>query len=273
MPHFGDPEYWKRYFAEQAQDPFHSEEFLQGFQGIKRPIMAQLKKKSKILQVGCGNSYLGEDIYDCGIENVTNVDISPDVLNLMKIRNQVEGRKKMKHVQADFTKETVPGFTSAKYDIVIDKNVLDCFMSIPNDHNATAMRYLKNIAAQLKAGGVFIMLSYCSENARLPVLGYKPDPDFVYRFTKGVKWKRVTCVRIPKQHTGMRQGVAERIEDPDDISHFLYICERPGKTAVRRYKWEGQAQKKALADALENVLRPKDVVNEDDLFGDSSDED
>ena len=23
--------------------------------------------------------------------------------------------------------------------------------------------------------------------------------------------------------------VAERIEDPDDISHFLYICERPGK--------------------------------------------
>ena len=86
MPHFGDPEYWKRYFAEQAQDPFHSEEFLQDFQGIKRPIMAQLKKKSKILQVGCGNSYLGEDIYDCGIENVTNVDISPEVLNLMKIR-------------------------------------------------------------------------------------------------------------------------------------------------------------------------------------------
>ena len=33
---------------------------------------------------------------------------------------------------------------------------------------------------------------------------------------------------------------------------------------------EGQAQKKALADALENVLR-QDVVNEDDLFGDSSD--
>ena len=235
--------------------------------------MAQLKKKSKVLQVGCGNSYLGEDIYDCGIENVTNVDISADVLNLMKIRNQVEGRKKMKHVQADFTKETVPGFTSAKYDIVLDKNVLDCFMSIPNDHNATAMRYVKNIVAQLKAGGVFIMLSYCSENARLPILGYKPDPDFVYRFTKGVKWKRVTCVRVPKQHTGMRQGAAERIEDPDDISHFLYICERPGKTAVRRYKWEGQAQKKALVDALENVLRPKDVVNEDDLFGDSSDED
>ena len=51
MPHFGDPEYWKRYFAEQAQDPFHSEEFLQDFQGIKRPIMAQLKKKSKMLFV------------------------------------------------------------------------------------------------------------------------------------------------------------------------------------------------------------------------------
>ena len=53
-------------------------------------------------------------------------------------------------------------------------------MSIPNDHNATAIRYVKNIVAQLKAGGVFIMLSYCSENARLPVLGYKPDPDLQY---------------------------------------------------------------------------------------------
>ena len=28
-----------------------------------------------------------------------------------------------------------------------------------------------------------------------------------------------------------------------------------------------------IGKCLENVLRPKDVVNEDDLFGDSSDED
>ncbi len=71
----------------------------------------------------------------------------------------------------------------------------------------------------------------------------------------------------------MKHGSAERIEDEEDISHFLYVCEKSGKTAVRRYKWEGQAQKKAIVEALDNVLRPKHAVDEDDLFGDSSDED
>jgi|EP00945_MAST-04E_sp_MAST-4E-sp1_P005838 SAM-dependent methyltransferase len=272
MPHFGDPEYWRRYYAEQAQDPFHSHEFLQDFQGIKRPIMAQLKKKSKILHVGCGNSYLSEDIYDCGITNITNVDVSDKVLKLMTIRNQSEGRK-IKQVVADFAKDVVPNFTTPDYDVVVDKNVLDCFMSIPNDHNTTAMKYVKNIYKQLKAGGLYIMLSFSSENARLPILGYKTDPDFVYRLTKGIKWKRVTCIRIPKQHTGMKPGEAEKIEDEEDISHFLYICEKPGITAVRKYRNEGKNKKKELAYAVENALRPVVQVEEEDLFGSDSDDD
>jgi SAM-dependent methyltransferase len=229
--------------------------------------MAQLKKKTKILHVGCGNSYLSEDMYDCGIHDITNVDVSAKVLKLMTIRNQSEGRQ-IKQVQADFTAENgVPGFTEPNYDVVIDKNVLDCFMSIPHDENATAMRYMKNISKQLRPGGLFIMLSYCSENARLPVLGYKPDPDFVYRQTKGISWKRVVCVRIPKQHTGMAPGEAERIEDEEEISHFLYICEKAGATACRRYKHEGKEKQKALANALENALRPKDD-GDNDLFSD-----
>ena len=45
MPHFGDPEYWKRYFAEQAQDPFHSEEFLQDFSRYKKTNYGTIKEK------------------------------------------------------------------------------------------------------------------------------------------------------------------------------------------------------------------------------------
>ena len=112
----------------------------------------------------------------------------------MKIRNQVEGRKKMKHVQADFTKETVPGFTSAKYDIVIDKNVLDCFMSIPNDHNATAMRYVKNIAAQLKAGGLTAIVLEKRKTARF---GLQARSRLVYRFTKVSNGKGLHAYAFP----------------------------------------------------------------------------
>ena len=118
----------------------------------------------------------------------------------MTIRNQSEGRA-IKQMAADFTKDVVPNFTRPDYDVVLDKNVLDCFI-ISNDplhNNEVRQEHSK----QLKAGGLYIMLSLSSENARLRILDINLT-DFVYRQTKGIKWKRVTCIRIPKQHTGMK---------------------------------------------------------------------
>lgn len=43
-----------------------------------------MSKDDHILMVGCGNSKLSEQMYEAGYKNITNIDISPTVIEQMK---------------------------------------------------------------------------------------------------------------------------------------------------------------------------------------------
>lgn len=45
------------------------------------------KETFKILNLGCGNSVLSEEMYDAGFKSIYNIDISPTVIELMAKRN------------------------------------------------------------------------------------------------------------------------------------------------------------------------------------------
>ena len=45
------------------------------------------KSKVAILNIGCGNSRIAEDLYDHGFTNVTNMDLSPIVIDWMQTKN------------------------------------------------------------------------------------------------------------------------------------------------------------------------------------------
>ena len=101
----------------------------------------------------------------------------------MKIRNRSEGRRKMIHEVMDYANMS---YGDRTYDIVLDKNVLDCFMSIPKDENKAATDAVRHVARILKPGGVFMYLSYAKASTRYPILGWEEDPDFCYRFTESM---------------------------------------------------------------------------------------
>jgi len=80
MPNYGDPTYWDQRYQEQAGTTF---DWLEDYPNLK-PIFDEYFKDSKndikILNLGCGNSELSEEMYDDGYLNIVNIDISPVVI-------------------------------------------------------------------------------------------------------------------------------------------------------------------------------------------------
>lgn len=53
-----------------------------------------IKPRDEVLVIGCGNSTLSSDLYDTGITNIHNIDLSEKVIKQMKKQNE-KRREKM----------------------------------------------------------------------------------------------------------------------------------------------------------------------------------
>lgn len=233
---------------------------------MKRFLFRFIHRESTVLIVGCGNSRLGEALYDSGVENITCMDCSDNLIHLLQLRNRSEGRRKMKHDVMNYANMS---YADRTYDIVIDKNVLDIFMSIPKDENKAATDAVRHVSRILKPGGVFMMLSYAKSSTRFPIVGWSEDPDFCYRFTDGMPWKIVESQKIAKPTAAGGNNKMEEWALEEDINHFFYTCEKkngPGKKAVRLYPEDHAAMAERLNKAVEGALA---VESDDDgLFDD-----
>jgi 2-polyprenyl-3-methyl-5-hydroxy-6-metoxy-1,4-benzoquinol methylase len=88
MPNYGDPGYWDQRYRDQEGTTF---DWLEDYEAIE-PLINQAVEKIvdeanlqtrenvRILNLGCGNSVLSEELYDRGFKNVYNIDISPVVI-------------------------------------------------------------------------------------------------------------------------------------------------------------------------------------------------
>lgn len=59
-----------------------------------------IKPRDEVLIIGCGNSTLSSDLYDTGIEHITNIDLSEKVIKQMKKQNE-KRRANMKWLPMD----------------------------------------------------------------------------------------------------------------------------------------------------------------------------
>lgn len=78
-----------------------------------------------MLIIGCGNSTLSSDLYDTGIERITNVDLSDNVIKKMKKQNE-KRRPNMKWLPMDARQMT---FEDNQFSVVLDKGTIDALMS------------------------------------------------------------------------------------------------------------------------------------------------
>ena len=83
---YGAAAFWdQRYEHETA-----TFDWLQSWDSIKPVLQPHLRAGARILMLGCGNSPMSEQMHAEGFTNVTNVDISPHVIRLMKGRAEAK---------------------------------------------------------------------------------------------------------------------------------------------------------------------------------------
>ena len=76
---YGKAEYWDQRY-DKTPDQF---DWYQKFSGIRDIVTQFVKPNDVILQIGCGNSRLCEEMIQEGYEGIVNIDISSVVIQQM----------------------------------------------------------------------------------------------------------------------------------------------------------------------------------------------
>lgn len=111
-------------------------------------------KVNSILNIGCGNSRLGEELYKDGYTGIMNIDISQSAVD--KMSQKFAGNSALSFMQMDITNMT---FADESFDVVMDKGTLDAlYTGLP----AGVKLAVAHVFRMLAPGGVFVSMSFGS---------------------------------------------------------------------------------------------------------------
>jgi len=205
MSHYGKFEYWEeRYTRDTEQFDWY-----QTWSGVKDIITQFISPESNILNVGCGNSRLSEEMFDEGYQNITNIDLCPLVTKAMQEKYKDKGPT-LKYELMDARQMT---FKDGVFDCVIDKGTLDSILC-GESSVANARKMLSEIYRVLAPGGVYIAVSYGTPEHRLHYLK-KPY----------LGWKILAEATIYKPTLSTTLTVSEE-EKNSASQHYVYICRK-----------------------------------------------
>ncbi|XP_042410091.1 EEF1A lysine methyltransferase 4-like [Zingiber officinale] len=111
-----DPHYWDERFATEEHY-----EWSKDYSHFQHLVLPFLDPSHSVLEIGCGNSRLCEELRKDGVADMTCVDISPVAVERMRSRFRDKGLEGIKVVQADMLDLS---FGSEPFDIVIGKGTM-----------------------------------------------------------------------------------------------------------------------------------------------------
>lgn len=170
-------EYWNSRYVKAGATLF---DWYVDFEGLRALIEEHCALEGPVLNLGCGNSSLGIDLFDTGFQHVTNMDISDVLIAQMRERYS---EKKYASVAWDAMDAQALGYADASFDLVLDKGTLDAVIC---DQNSGEILY--NVFAEcsrvLKPGGVLLVVTHGAPADRTCYFDYAE-----FGFT--VTWQKV----------------------------------------------------------------------------------
>ena len=226
MPNYGNPEYWEARY----KDINSTFDWLEDYRTLKDIIdnLSIPKETGKILNLGCGNSEFSENMYDDGYHNIYNIDISKNVINIMKKRN--EKRPEMSFEVMDVRDLK---YENNSIDLAVDKSTIDALLCGENSYINVA-KMIKEVQRVLKVGGYYMIISYGSPENRVVHLERKFE-DF-----------DVQIYSIKNNY----------FEDDDyDKVHYIYLCKKlKGADDASKYFFEETLKELELQEKLEEEM-------------------
>ncbi|CAI2380445.1 unnamed protein product [Moneuplotes crassus] len=204
MAQYGKPEFWEDRYQRDT-DPF---DWYQKYEGIKDIITQYINTSSTILNLGCGNSRMSEEMYEEGYENITNVDISPSVIKAMA----EEYEEKCPNMKFQVADARALEFEESQFDVVIDKGTFDCILC-GDRSGVNCSKTLENIYKVLNFSGIYICISYGVPDTREA------------RFEgKDFNWK-LTTHQVAKSTITANAIVKEADQNPKNY-HYIYVLKK-----------------------------------------------
>mmetsp|Transcript_5263 Transcript_5263/g.4449 ORF Transcript_5263/g.4449 Transcript_5263/m.4449 type:complete len:225 (-) Transcript_5263:84-758(-) len=208
MTQYGRPDYWDERYTRDSE-PF---DWYQRFSGVKDVITQYINPESRILNVGCGNSRMSEEMFDEGYTNIMNVDISSVVIKAMQEKYKDKGPN-FQYRQMDITQ--MGDFEKSSFDCVVDKGTLDSVLcgegSVTRAHKA-----LSEINRVLTSKGVYICISYGIPQHRSQ---YFQKSEF--------GWELLQPITVYKPTISTSISLSNEDKDSPNY-HYIYICKKTG---------------------------------------------
>lgn len=160
-PAYGEKEYWNSRYDKTPKDTF---EWFQPWPQIRQYVSKYFINKGPVLNIGCGNSNMTNDLLADGFSKVTGIDYSQTVITQMKQRT---GSASDQSLRIEFLTMDVASmsFSNNTFDFIFDKGTIDTLLCCDNGGKAV-FAAMKEIARVLKPGGTFICISYGIEKTR-----------------------------------------------------------------------------------------------------------
>ena len=162
-----------------------------------------MTKEDKILNLGCGNSRLSEELSEEGYEDITNIDFSPKVIAIMEEKSKSKFPK-MSFLVMDAL--DMKDFQTGTFNTVIDKGTLDSILCgdnfVPN-----VQKMISEVFRILAPGGHYICITY-------------GDPEHRKKYLETQQWGNLSVDKIPKPSTAVSSNINA---DENDLKNFHYI--------------------------------------------------
>ncbi|GAB5033170.1 protein kinase domain protein, partial [Nannochloropsis oceanica] len=215
MQYYGRASYWDYRYTNDPE-PF---DWYQKYSALKEFLGLYIRKNDAVLVAGAGNSSLSEEMYQEGITNITNVDISRVVVDQMQERHR--GVTSMVWQEMDMC---ALDFGDASFNVVLDKGTMDSILCGKGSiTNVTSM--CMEVSRVLKSEGIFIIVSYGIPSNRLQ-----------YLQEERYKW-RVSVHSVPKPSVTVSSSSSSTTSDAADPTdagsvHYIYICQKGPVTST-----------------------------------------
>lgn len=174
---YGEAAYWDDRYKEDGADSYY--DWIGAYDRFQEFIEAAATRVGggrgvAILDLGCGNARLSEDMYDDGFLNITAVDISQTAISMMQERN-ADRRPGIRWVVGNaFDLD----FEAGTFDLVIDKSTMDALSCEDGKANQNMVKLTSEVARVLRPGGAYLVFSateMASRSLQLPHLDFDTE--------------------------------------------------------------------------------------------------
>jgi len=226
----GTTTFWNKFYGEEvtAENKSETYDWFAGYEKIKSIVIEPfIKKEDRILITGCGNSTLGEQLYQDGYKNIVNVDFSEAVIDLMRKRNSTNS---MEWKVVDIS--DMNSFDDESFDVILDKGTFDSVMCGQLWYKLVP-KVLREMFRVIKKQGTWIMISFADDRLQYleehtcSLFQITEDEATVEEESEESEEKRMNTSTPPiKNKWQVSVSDLHLDEENTDPSHYLYAIRK-----------------------------------------------